>query len=350
MSTASDQILYLPRRDVQSACAHIDPVAAVATALEMHALGETVLPAEGYMTWTNACDERVRSLSMPGRIGGRVNAVGAKVINGNLANPTRGLARANGLTLLFDPDSGRIDAVIEGAYLSALRTAAVSALAADLLGPASADTLTVIGSGVLAAAHVELLATRLPGLRRVLLFDLETARSAALRDRFAPAMAEHDIRVVVAADARHAVRSAQVVVTVTTTSTGYITCDWLRPGALVLNVSLDDVCPDVVMRADRLVVDDWTLVTLDEHRLLGRMYREGTVQYPPPAPGEPGRPGVRYVDAEIGEIVIGRRESRQREDEIVLVNPFGLSLEDIVLAHQVCHVARELGLGTALER
>lgn len=347
----NDPILYLNRRDVESACQDLESVAIIGEMFRMHASGQTTLPDEAYLGWTNTAGEAVRSLNMPGSLAGSTTAAGTKIINGNINNPSRGVPRASGLTLLFDYMSGRITCMMEGAYISSLRTASVSWLAAQVLESERFEMLAVVGSGVQAQAHLELLLKRrasYPLLRQVVLFDLDPGRLEVFRQAVAPALRAQDIKLVVAASAEEAVRQGQVLVTTTTTTTGYISYDWLQTGALFLNVSLDDPLPDVVLQADRIVVDDWLLVKHDPRRLLGRMYREGRII----GPDEPasGSSQVRRVDAQLGEIVIGEKPGRQRKDEILLFNPFGLAIEDISLASAVFQSAQRLGLGMWLER
>ena len=127
-----DSILYLNRKDVELVSASIDSVALMRDLFKLHGSGQTLLPDEAYLGWTNDRGEQVRSLNMPGYIGGSLNVAGTKIINGNIANPTRGLPRASGLTLIYDKTSVRINCIMEGAYLSSLRTACVTALSADI--------------------------------------------------------------------------------------------------------------------------------------------------------------------------------------------------------------------------
>ncbi|MDQ3809610.1 MAG: ornithine cyclodeaminase, partial [Chloroflexota bacterium] len=126
---------------------------------------------------------------------------------------------------------------------------------------------------------------------------------------------------------------------------GYIPFHWLQPGALLVNVSLDDVLPDVVMKAGKVVVDDWRLVKTDSRRLLGRMYRQGLVV----GPGEARRRGARAIHAELGQLVLGSAPGRTSHQEVVLLNPFGLSIEDIAVASRVYESAVRMGLGLELE-
>ncbi|RDI73920.1 putative ornithine cyclodeaminase mu-crystallin-like [Gaiella occulta] len=334
---AADSILYLSGREVARALETIDIVEAVAAALAAHARGQSVLPAEAYLAWSHA-GETLRSLSMPGMVDGRA---GVKIINANPANPGRGLPRASGLTLLFDNETGRPLCIMEAARISCLRTAAVTALAADLLGAAPIERLAILGAGALARCHLELLPNRLPDLREIRLHDLDRARAAALAAAAATAL--------VCDSAEQAIRGAQLVVPLTTATSGYIHYDWLDPGALLVNVSLDDPLPEVVLRAGKLFVDDWPLVAADERRLLGRPHRAGQIRGPD-ARDAATATGSRLIDGELGELLIGTRQGRSRPDEVIVVNPFGLAIEDVAVADRVYREARRLGLGTALDR
>lgn len=345
----SDYLLYLSQKDVERACQELDSVAVIREVFKLHSAGQTILPDEAYLAWTNDQGESVRSLNMPGYVGGESGMAGTKIINGNISNPRRGLPRASGLTLLYDTTSARITCLMEGAYLSSLRTASVTALAADLLKGAGIECLAIIGAGVLARAHIELLIKRLPYLHHIQIFDIEKARIGALQRELAPLLESRRIEMQPTAKAEEAIRLAQLIVPVTTTTTGYIPYHWLQPGSLLVNISLDDPLPEVVFKADQVIVDDWNLVKNDPRRLIGRMYREGKV-CGPDDPVEAGENGCRRIDAQLGDIVAGTRVGRHSPTDIILVNPFGLAIEDLALAAYVYQVARDLGIGVLLER
>ncbi len=344
-----DHILYLSQRDVEGACQELDSVSVIREVFRLHDGGQTILPDEAYLAWTNDQGESVRSLNMPGYVGGSVTAAGTKIINGNIFNPRRGLPRASGLTLLYDPTSVRINCIMEGAYISGLRTASVTALAADLLKGEEIESLAIIGAGVLARAHIELLARRLPSLRHIQLFDLAKERIASLQQQLAPTLEAQRIEMQPTATAEEAIRSAQLIVPVTTTTDGYIPYDWLQPGSVLVNISLDDPLPEVVLKADCVIVDDWNLVKNDSRRLIGRMYREGKV-IGPHDPIESAGNGCRRIDAQLGEIVSGKVIGRSSPNDIILVNPFGLSIEDVALAARIYQAAQALGIGMLLPR
>jgi len=238
---------------------------------------------------------------------------------------------------------------MEGAYLSSLRTASVTALAADLLKGAEIEYIAIIGAGVLARAHIDLLVRRLPHLREIQVFDVEKERIAMLQRDVASELEASGVAMRVASTAEEAIRSAQLIVPVTTTSVGYIEYEWLQPGSLLVNISLDDAKPEVILKAGRVIVDDWNLVKNDTRRLMGRMYRKRQI-IGPDDPPEVTSNQFRRIDAQLGEIVAGTRTGRRSASEIVIVNPFGLSIEDITLAAHVYQAARELGIGVLLER
>ena len=327
MSTGT--ILYLSASDVAAALPRIDVIGAVATALAAHGRGETLLPTEAYLAWEHD-GETVRSLCMPASID---SFPGVKIINANRANPARELPRASGLILLFEPRSARPLCVMEGARISCLRTAAVTVIATALLAVPPVERLALIGAGALARCHLELLPPRLGELREIRVYDDERERASALAA---------DASLILCGSPEEAIRGAHVIVTVTTTTAGYIRYDWLEPGALLVNVSLDDPLPEVVLRADKLFVDDWNLIAADGRRLLGRMLRAGAVC-------GPNQESVRAVDGELGQLLASGHRGRFHADEIILFNPFGLAIEDLAVAKRVYEYARASGLGTELE-
>jgi ornithine cyclodeaminase/alanine dehydrogenase-like protein (mu-crystallin family) len=344
--TVSDQgILYLCKKEVEAICHEIDTVSVMRDLFMLHGSGKTILPDEAYLAWTNVNGEEVRSLNMPGYVFGRGAVAGTKIINSNPFNVLRGLPRASGLTVLYDSFSTRITCIMEAGHLSSLRTASVTCLAIELLGIKNIESIAIIGAGVLARAHLYLLVRRLPRLRRILLFDLQRERAEELSLELQSLMVP-GLEIEVASSAETAIRQAQLIVPVTTVTSGYIQFDWLQPGALLSNVSLDDPRPEVVLKAHKVIVDDWNLVKTDQRRLIGRMYREGSVI----GPDSPSSNGARRIDAQLGEIVTGTNAGRTGDDEIILFNPFGLAIEDVALAAEVYRAAKESEVGMILER
>jgi ornithine cyclodeaminase len=335
------ELLYLSSSDVLAACADVDPLQCVSEALLQHATGAAEVGVEGVIRWSPASGQSARTLNMPGLI--RKGAVvGTKIINANTGNPDRGLPRADGLTILFDPESARPLAILQGAYISALRTAAVSTVAARELGNSDPITLGVVGAGKIAQTHIELMAKHLK-VGRVLLSDRLPERAQALarrlrNDGFAPEIAVTDVE--------SSVRGGNVIVTATTVTRPYVPDDWITPGTLVINVSLDDIEERTYMRADSLYVDDWQLIIDDTKRLLGQLSRAGKIT----GPGQSAPVGGRCVTGTLGQLLTHACPGRQEEGQTIVVNPFGMAIEDLAVAHEVCAAAVSRGLGVPLPR
>ncbi|HVF14656.1 MAG TPA: hypothetical protein VM942_08655 [Acidimicrobiales bacterium] len=332
-------LLYLSGAEVELACQEVDPVACVAQAMAAHAAGEVELPDEAVLRWEPRGGGMARTLNMPGLIAGDVPIIGTKIINASVQNPASGLPRASGVTLLFNPVTARPEAILQAARISALRTAAVSTLAALHLQPRVPQVLGVIGAGPIARAHILLMMEHL-SVERVLVCDRVDGRARALVQEIRDAGDTAPVEDV--ADPEVVVRSADIVVTATTTTTAYIAYHWFEPGALVVNVSLDDVDEETYLRADRLYVDDWDLVVADTHRLMGKLARAGKI-------AAPGRNGGRPVDGTLGQLVTGTCPGRGDDRQIVLVNPFGMAIGDLAIASRVYEVALLRNYGTFLE-
>lgn len=342
LDRSSDGLLYLDEEQVARLCQEIDPVRTVTDALLATRSGAAGLTAEAALRWTAADGTAARSLVLPAWHAGNY---GCKIINACLGNRARGLPRAHGLVVLHDPVTAAPAAVLAGAGISALRTAAVSLVGLRAVrDPATVRRVALLGAGRLARTHLDLLAAACAGLDLVTVYDIEPGCGRSLADDYQG----HAFAVRVAASAEVAVREADLTIAATTTTTAYVAADWVPAGAMFINVSLDDATPELILQCDHLFVDDWDLVAADQHRLLGRMARAGMVAGPGAENATAG--GARRVDAELATLVAGGYERRIAPDDRIVLNPFGMGVHDIAIAADVLARAYDAGLGTWLRR
>jgi N-[(2S)-2-amino-2-carboxyethyl]-L-glutamate dehydrogenase len=343
----NETLLYLNSDDVILSCEEIDSVATVREALELHADGMVRLPNEAYLEWPPAGGGSARSINMLALLEGEVPVAGTKIINASTENPARGMPRASGLVILFDLVTSRPLCVMAADHISSLRTASVSVLAAQHLLTPDATTAAFLGAGALTRQHVMLMAQRLPQLSLCRIFDVVESRAAALCQLLGELVPPDQVKFEAVVSARDAVAAADLVVACTTTRESYVERSWLKAGCVAVNVSLDDLCEDVLLTADRLYIDDWNLVVTDTHRLLGRLIRDGRVRGQRDGSSPDGR---QTVTGTVGELVLGRCPGRASDGELCVVNPFGMAIEDISLAHRVYQVANMRSLGVNLPR
>ncbi|MBD0420468.1 ornithine cyclodeaminase [Streptomyces sp. TRM S81-3] len=340
MHTQPRPMRYLDGATVASLCARIDPLETVTEAFLAVRANRSGVATEAALRWTAPDGAAARSLVLPAWHDG---TYGCKIINASLGNTDRGLPRAAGLILLYDSQTAEPVCVMEGAQISALRTAAVSVAALRAVRPLpTVDRVALLGCGRQARTHLELLAAH-GAVKSVIAYDLSPSRREAFADELRTALPHIDVET--AADPEPAVRSAPVTVAATTTTTAYVPLDWLPEGSVFLNVSLDDAAEDVLLGVEHLFVDDWHLVSEDETRLLGRLARAGRAT----APGT-HVPGARQVDADLATLLSGAYPRPVTPTDRTVINPFGMGVHDVALATRVHALACAEDTGVFLPR
>lgn len=333
--TASPDLLYLSRNDLAALGGDRSQpyVDAIGAGLAAHARGEHVQPLKPYLRWPGADHIADRIIAMPCYLGGERAVAGLKWVGSRQHNPARfGLERASAIIVLNDAQTNYPVAIMEGALISGMRTAAITAVATRRLARAGFADVACIGCGVIARMQLQALLEQFDSIERVHLFDVAPDAARALADALGAQFA--DIEFAIEPSAEAAVRAGDVVVTCTVADAPYLEYDWLKRGAFVSNVSIMDVQKDAYERVDKVVVDDWEQSNR-EKKIIHQLVLEG-------------RFSRERLHAELGEIVIGRRPGRERDDEIILLNPMGMALDDLVCARHFYELARARKVGTRL--
>ncbi|MBI1963339.1 MAG: ornithine cyclodeaminase family protein [Candidatus Rokubacteria bacterium] len=323
-------MLVLSRDDLRAVLAPRALVEALAEAFRLRAAGAARVPPRAAVPVTG--DGLL--LLMPAALaetGDRV-ALGAKLVTYYAGNRARGRPTLYASYVLMDGATGEPLALLEGTYLTGIRTGATSALAARHLARPDARRAVCVGAGVQAGFQLRCFAATLP-LERVAVVGRDPERAR----RFADAMArELGLGVEVAADPRRAVAEADLVTCATTSATPVVHGADLRPGTHVDAVGAfrpdaREVDTDTVRRA-RVVVDTYE-GALEEAGDLLIPLREGAIER-------------GHVAAELGELVTGARAGRTGAGEVTLFKSVGYALEDLAAARLAYDRARGGGIGT----
>jgi ornithine cyclodeaminase/alanine dehydrogenase-like protein (mu-crystallin family) len=259
-------------------------------------------------------------------------AYGLKAICIFPGNPERGLDTHQGGVLLFDGETGALRAVVDASAVTAIRTAAVSAVATRALAREDARELAILGSGVQARSHLEAMAKVRP-FERARVWSRTDAHAQAFADE---ARAPFPVEAVESAEA--AVRGADVLVTATSSPEPIVRRDWLAHGAHVNAVGSS------IPTARELDAETVASAALfaDAHESM--VNEGGDFLF---AVREAGI-GPEHIRAELGEVLIGSREGRRSPDELTVFKSLGLAAEDLAAAEHVYARAREAGAGTAV--
>jgi alanine dehydrogenase len=237
----------------------------------------------------------------------------AAKLNANFpANGSRhGLPTIQGAVILCDAANGVPLAIIDSISITALRTAAASAVAAKYLARQESDTALICGCGGQATSQLAAL-RRVRAPRRVLAYDQDHARAAAFASAVGgtPAM-----------DLAGAASESDIIVTCTTAQRYFVTREMVRPGAFIAAVGADNENKQEIdprLMAQAKVVTDVTEQASkigDLHHAIdaGVMTREA-------------------VHAELGEVVAGRKRGRESADEIIVFDSTGTGLQDVAAA------------------
>ena len=272
---------------------------------------------------------------MPAYRGGENSRFGLKAVCVFPDNPTRGLDSHQGGVMLFSGETGELLALINASAITAIRTAAVSAVATRLLAREDASELAVLGSGVQARSHIEAMScVRSIKRARVASRRIEGAR------KFAEEMRPHYSFPIEPVDSvESAVRGADLIVTATSAETPILKREWIAPGAH-LNVvgssirTTREVDGPTVAAASLFV--DRRESTLNEGGEYLFALREGAI-------------GSDHIRAEIGEILTGSHPGRTSPEEITMFKSLGLATEDLAAADYLYRKAKPLGAGAWLE-
>jgi alanine dehydrogenase len=262
-------------------------------------------------------------------------AMGAKLVTVFGTNAARGLHTHLATIVLFDPETGALQAVMDGRYITEARTGAVSAVSARHLARADAATLAIIGSGVQARSHLAAFAAVRP-LREVRVWSPSQVR----RERFVEEMQnEAGVLLRATGSAEAAVRDADLVVLATSSAAPVVDVSWIRPGSHIVSVGAPrpdhrEMDPALVARA-RMFVDSRAGALAESGDLV-----MGIAEH---------RFGPEHVAGELGELVLGRVEGRRSAEEITIFKSLGMAVEDVATADLVYRRALDAGVGSRQE-
>ena len=249
-------------------------------------------------------------------------------------NERHGLPSHQAVIVAFDPATGRPEALMDGTYITAVRTAAASALSTRLLARRDASILAIIGTGVQANAH----ARAIPRVRDI----IEIRIAGRDRDK-AVRLAEEvglqvDASVRAMPSAQEAVEGADIVSATTHASQPVIDRKWLAPGTHVTSVGVNREGPEI----DAVTVAD-ALVVVESRSAALAPFPTGATDLTWPI-----RDGViteDHIHAELGELVTGARPGRTSDEQITLYKSVGIAAEDAAAAALVLRAAREKDAG-----
>jgi 2,3-diaminopropionate biosynthesis protein SbnB len=322
-------MLYLDTSDLHHMGVRWDDVApAIEQAIRCMRGGDAAQPIKPYLRYRERTN---RIIAMPAFCGGAVNMAGIKWIASFPGNLARGLPRAHSVVVLNESETGRPLAVIDGADLSAIRTAGVSAVMLrhfDRMRPFAEAQVGITGFGPIGQRHLSMISALLADrVAEIRIYDR--------KQTIDPAALPVSPRIRVVSDWRDAYDGADVFITCTVSTERYVDRPPKR-NALLLNVSLRDFNPSIFPHVSQgLVVDEWAEVCREDtdievmHRMCGL---------------EPKQ------TLSLAEVVLDGALRRVPDGAAVMFNPMGMAIFDIAVASHYYREALRKGVGVDLDR
>ena len=331
-------IRVLSRADVRRAATAKMAVDAMRVAFGELSGGQAAVPVRGQLE-----SRRGITLLMPAFLAGS-GGLGAKIVSVFPGNLDAGQPMIQGAVIVMDVETGRVRALLDGASLTEIRTAAGSGLATEVLADPAADVLAVFGAGAQGRAHIELLAACRP-LREIRIVsvppDGAESLAVALREgaaALAPPRGGRPPRIRAAATPAEALEGAGLVVTATTSETPVFSPELLEPGAHINAIGAfqphtREIPEEIVSRA-RVIVDQREAIWEEAGDLI--------------IPVERGVVGREVIDAELGEIVNGDAPGGRGDFDYSLFKSVGNAAQDVAIAEAVLARAEEGDLGSVV--
>lgn len=258
-----------------------------------------------------------------------------KLLSDMPANAARGLPTQRSTVLIASADTGECEALLDGRAITAIRTAAASAVASAHLSRQNSTILGLVGAGTLAIEHTRAIA-RVRGIEKVLVWS----RSRSTVESFRSAIDDLDVAVEYAESPRAVVTGADILCTLTPSKDPIVLGDWFHPGLHVNAVGAPPRADhreidSAGMKIARVIVDS-TATTLAKSGDALMAIADGSIT-------------SADLAIELGHVIVGTARGRQSEDQVTLFDSVGIGLQDLVGARTLITRARERGVGTEVD-
>ena len=327
------KILILSRKDVESIITMRDTIEVMKTAFAELTEGSAVLPQRISIF---AEEQKGLSLYMPAFLP-KIESLAVKVVTVFKENPTKfKLPTTLGKVLLQDIQTGDVICIMDGGYLTAMRTGAVSGCAIEYLARKDSKRASLFGAGAQGETQLIAACEARPNMEHCKVFDLRHHVAKAFAAKMSTKL---NIAVEVAKSPEKAVRGSDIVLTATTSPDPLFKDEWLEAGVHISGVGSStpetrEIGTETVKRAK--IVCDQVSACLAEAGDLIIPINQGVIK-------------EDHIYAELGEIVNGKKAGRQNDSEITFFKSVGLAIQDAAAAKLVYDKARERDKGIEVE-
>jgi ornithine cyclodeaminase len=328
-------MLLLSKTDIQKVFSMKEAIEADKIAFKMHVEGKDEAPLR---TKIQAPKYEGCFLFMPAYVE-EMDIASLKIVNIFPKNIDHGIPSAPAQVFLIDGKNGLVTAVLDGTYVTQLRTGAASGAAFDILGRKDAQEGALIGTGGQAATQLEAMITARK-LKKVKIYDLNYERTQEFAKRMSEELKSYGTEITAAASSDEAIENADLIVTVTPSTKPVFDGSKVKKGATVSCVGsyqphMQEMDPVILERASKIYFDAEEAVLSEAGDIL--------------IPLEEGRITKDDFTGDLGDVVRGNVTGRENDEEIIVFKTVGIATQDLVTAKGIYEKAVAAGIGTRWE-
>lgn len=330
------KIIVLNQSEIARVFTMKDAIQADKDALKLYSLGKSNVPLRYNL---DVPQHEGQSLYMPGYVAD-ANALGIKIVSVFPKNIEKGLTSVPATMVLVNSETGEVCSLIDGTYLTRLRTGAVSGAATDILARENSRIFALFGTGGQAESQLEAVLTVRP-VELVKVFDISPERAKDFAERMTELFGEKFNVTITAADsAEEAVKDADIITCVTTSSRPVFDGRLVKKGCHINGVgsytpAMNEIDEYLITHADKVYVDTRNGVLNESGDLI--------------VPIQNGTYRADMLTGELGEVLAGIADGRQSDDEITVFKTTGTAVMDVVTGQRIYEAALEKGAGSIIE-
>lgn len=330
------KIVVLKQKDIESIFSMKDAIQASKDALELYSKGDSNIPLRINI---DIPKENGQSLYMPGYVEG-ADALGVKIVSMYPENVEKGLDSISSTMVLKDSKTGEICSILDGSYLTQLRTGAVSGAATDLLAREDSNIFALIGTGGQAKSQLEAV-LNVREIKEVRVYGRNKDKTEKFVKKMKAELGkEFNFNIFAADTSNEAIENADIITCVTTSKKPVFDGKYVKKGAHINGVGsytpeMQEIDPYVLINGDKIYVDtrDGVLNESGDFIILIKENKFSEVD----------------VTGELGELILGIIPSRENEEEITLFKTVGSGVLDVVTAKRIYDKAVEKEIGETIE-
>jgi len=325
-----NQILWLNRKEVESLLDMKGTLKVVEEAFRQHGLKKVQMPSKLYLYFKNHNGDL---RTMPAYLEEQ-DITGVKIVNVHPDNPKKGLPTVMALVILNSTQTGAPLAIMDGTYLTDMRTGAAGGVAVKHLARRNAKTVGFVGTGNQAR-------TQLLAINEII--DIHEIKATSTSEKQTLAFKE-DMELIIECEiaAKKTIKEVcdcDILVTTTPSREPIVMDEWISEGTHINAIGADapgkeELDPRILKRA-RIIVDD---ITQASH--------SGEIN----VPLAKGLLTENDIFCELGEVITGKKKARTRDSDITVFDSTGLAIQDVATANMVYQKALKANMGISLEQ